>query len=194
MADAAPLLILSKTLGAIVGTSPLGWGIAGLCAVLLAAAAVWDARTGRVPDSVLLAGVCVAFGGWGTVNGMPFALERLGYAALALGLLWGANELYFRWRKQDGFGFGDSKWTAVAIVAYGVRPALAAWFIGSWLALVWVGLRRLTAKTPLPAEPAANAASSSPAAAHPAPAGGVMVRFVPFLMLGLLIAIALQGK
>ena len=36
---------------------------------------------------------------------------------------------------------GDAKWTALAIAAFGFKPALWAWVVGAWLGLSWLALQ-----------------------------------------------------
>jgi leader peptidase (prepilin peptidase)/N-methyltransferase len=155
---------MAASLEAAIGATPAAWSLAAVLLAFLAAAAARDGRTGRVPDSLLLLGAGAAAGGLLALRGWLFVLERAG-AALGFGLvLWGANELYFRWKKRDGFGMGDAKWTALAVLAFGLSPAFAAWIFGAWLALFWLGLRRFVRGS----------------------GQGDAVRFSPFLFLGLL--------
>lgn len=143
---------------------PLDAGGLVALAVLLAlgGTAAWDARTGRIPDIPLaLAAVpAVAWrvwlGDWRTV-------------ALAAGIgfaLWAINEVWYRLSGRDAFGMGDAKWTALAALGFGAVAALAAWLVGAWLGLLWMGSARLLGRR----------------LGH--------VHFAPFLFLGLLLALA----
>lgn len=132
---------------------------------LLALAAIWDAKTGLVPD-VILAPACVLSLIGLILRGDPVAAaEAVGWSVLALGIVWITNEIWFRLFHRDALGMGDAKWTAVAVLAAGPFPAAVAWMLGSWLALFWIGgawvLRRRLA----------------------------VVHFAPFLLIGLFVGI-----
>lgn len=108
-----------------------------------------DGRTGRVPDRYLLAGFVCALAATilaalhnPHVSPLILTLAPLA-AALALGgLIWGINELWYRWRGQDALGLGDAKWSVVAALAFGIIPVLWAWALAAWLGLAWLGLSR----------------------------------------------------
>lgn len=128
---------------------------------MLAAIAVIDLRTLRIPDalSLPLIAMGVIWGGWfEDANGAAHLLGACaGYASLA-----GFGALYFRLRGREGLGLGDAKlfaaagawlgWQALPLVltlaaAGGLAFALATrrardarMAFGPWLALgVWLG-------------------------------------------------------
>lgn len=124
--------------------------IAVACVWLVLVSTAWiDGRTGRVPDKYLLVGFVAALAACilaslHNPSGTPltFILTPLA-AALAFGaFIWGVNELWFRWRKQDALGMGDAKWSVVAALACGIVPVLWAWALAAWLGLAWLGLSR----------------------------------------------------
>jgi hypothetical protein len=147
--------------------------------------AAWvDARTGLVPDRILLGGALGALAGlvWGYglapawhaaglrwdaipwLAGGVAILLRLGTALAGGGLIWAINEAWFRWRGQDALGMGDAKWSMLAIVGFGALPVLWAWPLAAWLGLLALGWHRLRGQ---PCE---------------------RLYFAPFLLAGLLLA------
>jgi leader peptidase (prepilin peptidase)/N-methyltransferase len=107
----------------------------------LAAAAMIDLRTGRIPDMLTL-GLAVA--------GLIFAavLQRdmvaacvgmiAGYAAL-----WAVNRLFRATRGHDGLGMGDAKLLGASGAWLGWAPLPFVVLIASALGLAGVGLARL---------------------------------------------------
>jgi len=146
---------------------PAVWYVPSLVLVVLALTALYDARTGRVPD------LPIALGFLGAICSLAWAAdwfvagERFLYALAAVIVLRLANNLYFKLFHRDAFGFGDAKWTGLAVAGFGIIPVCWAWGIGAWLALIWLGLRRVIA------------------ALRTAYDGEVYVHFAPFLLLGL---------
>ncbi|MBI1272947.1 MAG: hypothetical protein GC131_02540 [Alphaproteobacteria bacterium] len=114
--------------------------------ISLVAAAITDARTGRVPDKILLFGAGMTLGYLlGEARGV--VLWTNGLAALAIGGgLWLVNWLWFKWKKADAFGMGDVKWTMLAALGFGPAAALVAWPLGAVFALLWMGAWRLAKK------------------------------------------------
>jgi prepilin signal peptidase PulO-like enzyme (type II secretory pathway) len=157
----------------VVGAAPSMGYIAIVLLIVLGVAAAIDGQTGRVPDNILIMGAALSLFANVLLESPVFAAHRLGYALGTLFLLWALNELYYKIRKRDGFGFGDAKWTALAVMAFGVKPALYAWIVGSWLALLWIGVRRFVPQK----EPAFSEDK------------GGAVFFLPFLYFGLLAGI-----
>src|SRR5262249_51412424 len=127
-------------------SGPYGpWAPLAVYLILLGTAA-WDARTGIVPNIPLLIGGIIITAarymadGW--QNALVYLLQGLG--AWALG--WGLNEVWYRLFKKDALGMGDAKWTALAITAFGIVPALFAWFGGAWIAIAWIAICWLCGK------------------------------------------------
>ncbi len=136
-------LTSSEMMSTILNTMLSGpfapWLPLGIMVILFATAA-WDARTGIVPNIPLLIGAIAIIAGRFLAKGYSDAIINL---ALGLGLwalLWAFNEFWYRFFKKDAIGMGDAKWTALAAVTFGALPAVLAWFIGSWLAILWIGL------------------------------------------------------
>jgi prepilin signal peptidase PulO-like enzyme (type II secretory pathway) len=113
-----------------------------LVLLVLFIAAVWDARTGRVPDWLMAAGAIMALVGGFYTAPWQQTLENLVWALAVGGGLWLLNELWYRWQKRDGFGMGDVKWTMLCVLGFGPVIALAVWPIGAVLALLWLGVAR----------------------------------------------------
>lgn len=117
------------------------WYVPAATLGLLAVSAIEDARSGRVPTSLIL--LCLAqtlfisalYEGW-ALAGTRFAL-----AATAFWILKSVNALYFLMTNRDGFGLGDAKWTAAAAATFGLPAVLWAWIFGAWFGLVWMAAR-----------------------------------------------------
>jgi hypothetical protein len=106
--------------------------------LVLAGTAVWDAWRGIVPNIPLaLAALAITIGRY-LADGWQDAATFLALGAGAWLFIWVFNELWFRIFKKDAIGMGDAKWTAVAVAAFGVMPALFAWFAGAWVAIIWI--------------------------------------------------------
>jgi prepilin signal peptidase PulO-like enzyme (type II secretory pathway) len=90
-------------------------------------------------------------------------------------VLWGANQLYYMAVKRDAFGMGDAKWTALAVAAFGFKPALWAWVIGAWLGLGWMAVKKIH-----------SFARKLVAAQASEENSGDYIHFAPFLFVGLL--------
>ncbi|MBI3418867.1 MAG: hypothetical protein HY053_01865 [Proteobacteria bacterium] len=114
------------------------WFSAAVYLILLGVA-LWDARTGVVPNIPLIFGAVVMtvarFMGEGWQKALIFTLEGLG----AWLLIWLFNEIWYRLLKKDALGMGDAKWTGLAVLSFGIVPALFAWFAGAWIAILWIG-------------------------------------------------------
>ncbi len=147
------------------------WFVPSLILFVLAWVSWVDARTGRVPDFPVVGMFLVAllslayYGGW-LVAGQQFL-----YAAVAVAVLRLANYIYLRLSNHDAFGFGDVKWTALAVLGFGLAPVAWAWVIASWLGLLWLGVRKLWRRF------------------SPTYAGHEYIHFAPFLFFGLLLAL-----
>ncbi|MDD4616765.1 MAG: prepilin peptidase [Alphaproteobacteria bacterium] len=119
------------------------WWITLCVLAILFAAAIADARTGKVPDSLIISGLfCVA-----TLQGFflswDAAAYRLGCGVIAGLAIWAVNMAWYRIFHHDALGMGDAKWTALAISYFGVAPAIVAWGVGSVLATIFIGMFRL---------------------------------------------------
>lgn len=164
--DPSPMLVILKA----SYPEPIGF-MPSLVLLVLAWVSWVDARTGRVPDFPVMGMFLVAllslayYGGW-LVAGQQFL-----YVAAAVAVLRLANYLYLKLSNHDAFGFGDVKWTALAVVGFGFAPVAWAWAIASWLGLLWLGIRKLWRRF------------------TPTYAGHEYVHFAPFLFLGLLLAL-----
>lgn len=147
------------------------WYVPLILLSILGFASFADARTGRVPNLPLLFGFlfAVAAMAWGA--GWHSAGLRLLYAVAAVVGLRVINEAYHRFMGHDAFGFGDAKWTGLAVAGFGFAPVCWAWAIGAWLGLIWMGLRVIWRKI------------------RPTYAGHAYVHFAPFLFLGLVAAL-----
>lgn len=89
----------------------LGWSMLAIAAI--------DAEHFIIPDILSLpaipAGLLIAHGfGSGSTFGGEAVLTNLGAAALGASALYGVRELYRRWRRREGLGFGDVKLAGAA--------------------------------------------------------------------------------
>ena len=142
-----------------------------LVLLVLAIVSFVDARTGRVPDVPVVGAFLGTFFALAYYGGWLRAAEHFAYAAAAVLALRFFNHLYLQISKHDAFGFGDAKWTGLAVLAYGYKPVIAAWVIGAWLALIWMGLRKIWRRFSSTYE------------------GHEYVHFAPFLFFGLIAAL-----
>ena len=107
-------------------------------------------------ETVLVTGALGFYVSW------PTAAHNLGWALLVGFVIYGFNELWYRFLKRDAVGMGDAKWTVLAMSGFGLLPCLFAWGAGACIAILWMGGMRV-AKRPI---------------GH--------VHFAPFLFVGLL--------
>jgi hypothetical protein len=140
--------------------------IAWLAVMALIYTAIVDARTGLVPP-LPLAIATLALMASLIDGGAARAISTPLYALLAYGIVWAVNEIHFKLTGRDALGLGDGHWSLVAVLAYGPLAVAMAWGIGAWLALGWLGARRMAGK----------------------PAGHVY--FVPFILLGLIVVLVM---
>ena len=123
-----------------VGAVPVTLASVGL-GVALAAIAVWDLRTRRIPDAIslplIVAGLGWAF--WCGERAWPSYLigTLAGYASLA-----GAGALYFRLRGREGLGLGDAKLFAAAGAWLGWQTLPLVLLVGSVGGLLYAVLAR----------------------------------------------------
>ncbi len=116
--------------------------VAVFALIALGYTAYIDARTGLVPDLPL---ACA------TLPALAFLLaqnnvQTLYVALLVVGGLWLANELYYVCFGRDALGFGDAKWSGLAILVFGPWSVMWAWCLAAWLALLWMGSLRLAGR------------------------------------------------
>ncbi len=156
------------------GLPQQAWWIPFLALLVLGGTSLYDARKGRVPDLPVFLGLLATIGALGFFTSWSFAGGRLALGFGAAIVLWGVNQLYYNWQKQDAIGMGDAKWTALAVAAFGIKPAVFAWVIGAWLGLLWLALDGL-------ARLVFGLFRSSKKRERP-----LRVHFAPFLFLGLL--------
>lgn len=113
----------------------------GVLAALLAAAAIIDARTLRIPDALnatlVAAGLAATW--W---LGKPLAAALIGVAA-GYGALWLVNRLYRVTRGRDGLGLGDAKLLAGAGAWVGWMGLPFVVLIAAALGIVWVAALRI---------------------------------------------------
>ena len=118
------------------------WFIPAVVLCILGATAWVDGRTGRVPDLPLLIGtiLALAFFAWG--EGMVAAGGRVIIIGVTVFALWFVNFIYYRRSGRDGLGFGDAKWSGLAVSVFPVTAVIWAWLIASLTALLWLAVRR----------------------------------------------------
>lgn len=162
--DAGPLMrkqAVAAIAGALLGTSiavlanldPIAMAQLALLAGLMAAIAVTDILTYRVPDSLVVATAVCGLGfalAADDASALIAMILRIALVSLALLAL---REAYFRWRGLDGLGLGDIKLIAAAgawIDLAGIVNAVLVAALGALAAagLVataqgWDGTRRL---------------------------------------------------
>lgn len=147
---------------------PVVLGTLGLTALI-------DARTGRVPDSILFIGYVTALGSSAAYEGWNTAFIRVAMTLAVVAVLWFVNRFFRYLWQRDAFGMGDAKWTGLAVLGLSLSPALWAWIYGAWLGVAWMGLRWLAGLI------------------WPQLRGEGYVHFAPFLFIGLLISMALKS-
>ncbi len=128
------------------GMPASGWWLALLIFFMLAVASIIDARTGRVPDPIILAGLVFTTAIQGFFVTWPFAARHLAIALAAGFLPYLLNLFWYRLKKRDALGMGDAKWTMLAVDCFGPLPSVIAWFLGAWLALAWMALMKVAGR------------------------------------------------
>jgi prepilin signal peptidase PulO-like enzyme (type II secretory pathway) len=123
-----------------------GWWLAPIVFLLLAAAAVIDARTARVPDPVIFLGLFITAAVQGFLADWPFAARNLTIGLIAGVIPYLINLAWYRFKKRDALGMGDAKWTILAVACFGPLPGAAAWVLGAVLALLWMAAARVARK------------------------------------------------
>lgn len=144
---------------------PEAWWVGGLLLLLLGAAAAIDMVTGIVPDPLILLGIAGIVAAEGAFVSWPFGAHQLTWGLVALAIIWGINEIWFRAFKHDALGMGDGKWSMLAVTGFGGLPVLCAWGVGAVLGSAWI-LAQLIARRKNP-----------------------YVHFAPFLFVGLIAGI-----
>jgi leader peptidase (prepilin peptidase)/N-methyltransferase len=131
--------------GAVVAVGAVAGGIAGVLsgraaaapiafvAVVAVAAAGADARTGRIPNGIVVAGLLAVIASWGlvsSIDGTP--MSTLAREVLAGGVLSGAPALFAVWLVSPHLiGGGDWKLLAVLGLAVGYLAPGAAVVVGA---------------------------------------------------------------
>ncbi|MDX9690101.1 MAG: hypothetical protein RBT70_06505 [Alphaproteobacteria bacterium] len=157
------------------GYPPEIWFVPSLILAALILASLVDGVTGRVPDWLM--GLAF-FGGllsFAYYAGWLIAGERLLYVIGAVFLLRMINLIYAKFFGQEAFGFGDAKWTGLAVLGFGLMPVFWAWIVGAWLGLIWLGVRKVVGTLTKDED------------------GVVYVHFAPFLFLGLIAALFVKS-
>jgi len=147
------------------------WFVPSIVLLILLFVSFVDARTGRLPDLPMAVGAVGAVFALAWYAGWLVAGERLLLAIAAVAVVRLANGLYFRLFHRDALGFGDAKWTGLAVIAFGVAPVAWGWVIGAWLGLIWLGVSALVSRF------------------RSTNNGEVYLHFAPFLVLGLIVAL-----
>jgi leader peptidase (prepilin peptidase)/N-methyltransferase len=124
----------------------MNWGLATLLlAAALAALAMIDIRTGRLPDVLTLPLVALGIGVTALLEPDQLSFHA---AAAALGYtsLWLIATLYRRHRGHDGLGLGDAKLLAAAGAWLGPLALAPLVLVASLSALATIGLLRLAGR------------------------------------------------
>lgn len=130
-------------LHACIGLPNEAWWLPMLVLLVLAGAAIIDAFSSVVPDSLVFLGLLAVVATHGLYISWPFALWHLTTALGAGVIVWLANMVWRYFFKVDALGLGDAKWSALAVACFDVTPVTFAWGFGAWLALIWLGALRL---------------------------------------------------
>jgi prepilin signal peptidase PulO-like enzyme (type II secretory pathway) len=142
-----------------------GWWVAALVLLALGVAAGIDSYKAIVPDPLILFPTIGLVGAMGVYKDWPFSAHQLTWGIIAAVIIWGINELWYRYFKQDALGLGDAKWSLLAVTCFGAGPVLIAWGIGAIIGSLWIGTLKVLRK-PI-----------------------THVHFAPFLFIGLLVGL-----
>lgn len=112
---------------------------------LLAAVAIIDLRTMRIPDLLNLLVVASGLGATAILGG-SLLNSAIGIVA-GYGAMWGVSEGYRAVRGADGIGMGDAKLLAGAGAWLGWAGLPFVVLIASSVGLAWVALKRLAGRT-----------------------------------------------
>ncbi len=125
-----PLLLWGDTIGFVMWVLV----IMGLVTLFFT-----DLEKGLLPDRIQIP--LLVFLGIGTAWGDPHPFSRLLSGLIAAvvgwGFIWLLNQLYFKWRHQEGFGGGDAKMMAWMGVFFGWRSMLGIFFVAALLGTLW---------------------------------------------------------
>lgn len=147
------------------------WFVPPLVLLLLGFLSFYDAWTGRIPDLPLVGGLFGVFGSLAWYAGWYEAGERLVIVLVTVFVIKAVNEVYAKFEGHDAIGFGDAKWTGLAVSGFGVGPLVITWFVAAWLGLIWMGIKKIIRRYSDSYE------------------GHDYVHFAPFLFLGLCVAL-----
>jgi len=139
---------------------------------ILAIIAIVDAKTGKVPFVPLVFLFVISFVFLAVFADISLAIERIYIAILPSVILYVLNLLCVKITKHDAFGMGDIKFTFVIAFIFGLSPAIWSWFIGSWIAVLWIFIRKIIKRS-----------SKDKYQGH------IYVHFVPFLFFGLCLSL-----
>ena len=151
------------------------WFVPIIILFVLGVLAAYDAVTGRVPGAPMsiLTGWAIGLLWW--YSGWQIAADRLAHAVFLIAALWLGNELYVKFAGRDAYGFGDAKWSGVALIGFGMNHVFVAWIVGAWIAVFWLSLRWVSRKIGSDGEFDST------------------IHFVPFLFVGLLLSLFRQA-
>ena len=125
-----PLLLWGDTIGFVMWVLV----IMGLVTLFFT-----DLEKGLLPDRIQIP--LLVFLGIGTAWGDPHPFSRLLSGLIAAvvgwGFIWLLNQLYLKWRHQEGFGGGDAKMMAWMGVFFGWRSMLGIFFVAALLGTLW---------------------------------------------------------
>jgi leader peptidase (prepilin peptidase)/N-methyltransferase len=157
---------MAASLGLVAGLLAAGGSpVAALPAIVLAALAWIDARSGLLPDALTLP---LMLAGW-LLGGLGFG-AAVGASTLVWAGLAGAARLYRRVRGRDGFGGGDVKCLAALAGWFGPQAAFGILWLACVLGLPGCLVRRGGWRRPYPFGPcialAAGAWMLAPPAVH----------------------------
>jgi prepilin signal peptidase PulO-like enzyme (type II secretory pathway) len=127
-----------------LGLPQEAWWVPLLVLMVLTLAALIDTVTSTVPDSLIFAGLIAMIALQGHYVSWDYAKWQFVNAVVAGFCVWAVNASWFQFFKVDAIGMGDAKWTALAVACFGIMPVLIAWGIAAWLALIWLGLLKLS--------------------------------------------------
>ena len=122
---------------------PETWLLPVLVLFTLGVTAVVDAFTGKISDMAIALGLLIVVAVFGFYGHWQTAAQQLGIGFGAAIAVWLINQIYFNLTKRDAIGMGDAKWTALAAAMFGFKPVIAAWIVGAWLGIMFLGLARL---------------------------------------------------
>lgn len=152
------------------------WGVPAAVLAALGIAAFIDARTGRVPLILLFATLIGTMGAYALMKGWMGVLEHSPELLIPAAILWIINAVTVKLFHHDAFGMGDIVWSAPAAFTFGMWPVFWAWVLGACFAILWLGVQRSF-------EALRTRLGSSSYAGH------AYVHFVPFLFIGLCLAL-----